>query len=253
MNEFANNEVQSTDDEPEQQPPQWQPLTRLQRRVAGVLVEKAKTTPDAYPMTVNAIRNACNQKSNRSPVMNVDEDDVVDTLYELRQMKAITEVHGGGRVPKYRQYLSEWLGIDATELAVMAELLLRGEQSLGDLRARSSRMKKIETLAELKPVVASLIEKNLIVELTPAGRGQVVTHNLYQGDELQRLQGEFERGAPAASGGADRSPPRPPPEPASPAIASSPVASRVEQLENEVAELKEQLERLSSRIDELTG
>ena len=148
-------------------------------------------------MTLNAIRTACNQKSNRSPLMDLREDEVEDTLYELRQLGAAAEVHSGGRVPKYKHYLYEWLGVERAELAVMTELLLRGEQSLGDLRARSARMEKISGLEELKPIVESLMEKGLMIELTPSGRGQIVTHNLYTPEELQRLQADYAEGAPA--------------------------------------------------------
>ena len=137
----------------------------------------------------------------------------------------------------------------------MAELLLRGEQSLGDLRARSSRMKKIESLSELKPVIASLVEKNLVVELTPAGRGQMVTHNLYKPEELERVRSEFERGATDERRNAGTA--KVVPDAASRATpvipATGELQSRVKELESEVAALKEQLDRLSSRLDELTG
>ena len=80
--------------------PKWRPLNAFQRRVVGVLVEKAKTTPDAYPLTLNALTNGCKQKSNRSPQMDIASDDVELTLDELRQMGAATEIQGSGRVPK---------------------------------------------------------------------------------------------------------------------------------------------------------
>ncbi len=170
----------------------WKPLTRDQRRVLGVLIEKAKTTPDAYPMTLNGIRVGCNQKSNRSPLLELPEHVVEETLYELRELGCVIEVHSGGRVPKFKHEAYEWLGVEKAELGVMAELLLRGEQSIGDLRARAARMEKsITGLEELRPILGSLIEKHLIVELTPAGRGQIVTHHLYQSDELSRLKSEF--------------------------------------------------------------
>ena len=90
--------------------PAWQPLTRVQRRVAGVLVEKSKTTPDVYPMTLNGIKTGSNQKSNRSPKMDLQEHEVEDVLYELRQLGAAVEVHSGGRVPKFKHQLYDWLG-----------------------------------------------------------------------------------------------------------------------------------------------
>ncbi len=187
-------EFDSIQGETDKTTPEWKPLSRLQRRVAGVLVEKSKTTPDIYPMTVNGIKTAANQKSNRLPKMDLDEDDVKETLDELRELGAVIEVIGDGRMPKYKHTLYEWFDVERAELAVMAELLLRGEQSLGDLRARAARMEKIAGINDLKPIVASLLEKNLMVELTPAGRGQVVTHNVYTQDEMNRLQAKFENG-----------------------------------------------------------
>src|SRR6476620_7005203 len=115
----------------------WQPLSLRQRRVFGVLIEKAKTTPDAYPMTINGLVAGSNQKSNREPQMNLSADDMEQVLEELRGMGAVTEVQGSGRVAKYRHHAYEWLGVEKTELAVMTELLLRGEQTPGGRRGWS--------------------------------------------------------------------------------------------------------------------
>lgn len=221
----------------------FSPLSKRQRRVIGVMVEKSKTTPASYPMTLNAIRTACNQKSNRSPLMDLREDEVEDTLYELRQLGAAAEVHSGGRVPKYKHYLYEWLGVERAELAVMTELLLRGEQSLGDLRARSSRMEQIAGLEELKPILNGLINKNLVIELTPPGRGQIVTHNLYTPEELQRLQADYADGGPdtAAAHESPRS-----------EVRSTPLDSgRLEQLESQFRQLEDALADVKRRLDVL--
>src|SRR5213596_2217917 len=183
----------------------WQPLSLRQRRVLGVLIEKAKTTPDAYPMTINGLVAGCNQKSNREPQMNLSTDDVEQVLEELRGTGAVTEVQGSGRVAKYRHHAYEWLGVEKTELAVMTELLLRGEQTLGELRGRAARMEPIADMAALKPVVDSLLQKGLMIELTPSGRGQIVSHNLYKERELNELQARFASYVPPASG--DEPPP----------------------------------------------
>jgi uncharacterized protein YceH (UPF0502 family) len=166
--------------------------------VFGVLVEKAKTTPDAYPLTVNAIVAGANQKSNREPQMNLSTDDVEQVLEELRALRSVTEVQGSGRVPKYRHHAYEWLGVEKTELAVMTELMLRGEQTLGELRGRAARMEPIADMAALKPVIDSLVAKGLMIELTSAGRGQVVSHNLYPERELNELKARFAGHVPAA-------------------------------------------------------
>ena len=175
----------------------WRPLTSIQRRIAGVLVEKAKTTPDAYPLTLNALTNGCNQKSNRDPHMDLSTEDVERTVEELREMGALTEVQSGGRVAKYRHYLYEWLGVDKVELAVMAELLLRGEQTIGELRGHAARMEPIGDLNALRPILDSLEAKQLIVTLTPPGRGQVITHNLYTAERLEELKKQYASGRPA--------------------------------------------------------
>jgi uncharacterized protein YceH (UPF0502 family) len=167
----------------------WQPLNPRQRRVAGVLIEKAKTVPDTYPMTLNGIITGCNQKSNRDPQMELSEDDVQEILEELKRMGAAVEViMGGARVPKYKHNLYDWLGVDKVEIAVMAELLLRGEQTMGELRARAARMEPIADLGALQTIFQSLLAKNLVRELTPPGRGQLVSHNLYKDRELPELQ-----------------------------------------------------------------
>lgn len=171
--------------------PKWQPLNSRQRRVLGVLIEKAKTTPDVYPMSVNGIVSGCNQKSNREPQMNLSAEDVESILDELRGMGVVAELQGGSRVPKYRHYAHEWLGTQTGELGVMAELLLRGEQTLGDLRARASRMDPIADQTALKTVVDSLLKKKLMVELTSPGRGQIVSHNLYKEREITELRARF--------------------------------------------------------------
>lgn len=174
------------------------PLDRIERRILGVLVEKAKTTPDAYPMSLNALTTGCNQKSNRDPQMNLTDSEVEAGIERLRQLGAIAEVQGNGRVPRYRHYMYEWLTVDKLELAVMTELMLRGAQTVGELRGRAARMEPIPDLAALMPVIRSLIAKGLVIALTPEGRGQIVTHALYKPEELEKVR----RNLPAVPDGA---------------------------------------------------
>ena len=115
--------------------PPWVPLAPRERRVLGVLVEKAKTTPEYYPLSLAAIVTGCNQKSNRDPVTNYDQDDVEETLHNLRKKGAVILVEGSGRVQRWKHTLYDWLKVSKVELAVMAELLLRGPQTEGELRA----------------------------------------------------------------------------------------------------------------------
>lgn len=236
----------------------WQPLNSRQRRVFGVLVEKAKTTPDAYPMTINGLVSGCNQKSNREPLMNMSPEDVEQTLDELRSVGAVTEVQGSGRVAKYRHYAYEWLGVEKTELAVMTELLLRGEQTLGELRGRAARMEPIADMAALKPVVDALVKRGLMVELTAPGRGQIVSHNLYKDRELTEIKAQFANYVPPAGYSDDAPPAREAPRPSAPPPASSSgpqprgvTADAFAELVVEVAELRTEVMRLKDLVQSL--
>jgi len=241
-----------TDDSssPEQEAPEprWQPLSAVDRRVAGVLVEKAKTTPNAYPMSLSAISTACNQKSNRSPVMTVDPDDAEESLERLRKLGAVGLIEGYGRVQKYRHYLYDWLGVDKVEIAVMAELLLRGAQTVGELRGRAARMEPIRDLGELRPVLASLKSKGLVIPLTPEGRGHVVTHALYPADELARVEAQFRMAGPAAAASPDHAMSEPAPATA-PAQDVRPELA--EALHRELGELRSQVAELRSDLADL--
>jgi uncharacterized protein YceH (UPF0502 family) len=165
-------------------------LEAIERRLLGVLIEKAKTTPDVYPMSLNALKSGCNQKNNRFPQMQLEEEQLEEYLDSLRQKGAITCVQGSSRVERFRHNAYDWFGVDKAELAVMAELLLRGAQTVGELRGRAARMEPIKGLSELEPVLASLESKKLIVYLTEPGRGAVITHNLYQPREMEKVRRE---------------------------------------------------------------
>lgn len=232
---------------PEPSAKRWQPLNSRQRRVLGVLIEKAKTTPDAYPMTLNGIVTGCNQKSNREPVMELSSDDVEQVLEDLRALGAVTEVQGQGRVAKYRHHAYEWLAVEGVESAVMTELLLRGEQSLGDLRARAARMGAIPDQAALKHVVDSLLAKGLMIELTPPGRGQIVSHNLYKERELTELKAQYAghrgdepRGTTASPAGSEAASGESPP----PRV----TRDMFSELELEVAQLRAEVSKLRAQV-----
>jgi uncharacterized protein YceH (UPF0502 family) len=228
-------------------------LTPHQRRVLGVLIEKAKTTPAGYPMTVNAIVAGCNQKNNRDPITAYDDVDVSNTLVELQSLGVVKEIDWMGRVPKYKHQAYEWLGVNPAELAVLTELLLRGAQALGELRARASRMEPIEDLNALKPIVEGLIGRKLMLEMTGPGRGQIVTHNLYAPGELATLRdqqaGPGARHAPNADSPAGVSTPR--------AVAthvgtaSVGDAPDIAHLVSGIAELRAQVSDLADRVRKL--
>ncbi|MHC5540046.1 YceH family protein, partial [Singulisphaera rosea] len=171
----------------------WVPLSSRERRVLGVLVEKAKTTPEYYPLTVAAIVTGSNQKSNRDPVTNFDADDVEEVLQDLRQKGATVMIEGSGRVVRWKHTLYDWLKVTKVELAVLAELMLRGPQTEGDLRSRASRMEPFPDLASLQTVLEALATRELVIYLSPTGtkRGVVVTHGLYSPKELEKVRQGF--------------------------------------------------------------
>ena len=166
----------------------WVPLDARERRVLGVLIEKAKTTPDVYPMSIAALTTGCNQKSNREPITNFDVDDAEEILQDLRKKGAVIMVEGSGRVVRWKHTLYDWFGVSKIEIAILAELLLRGSQTEGDLRGRASRMEPIADLPTLQNHLEALATRGLVVYLSPKGvrRGVIVTHGLYLPHELER-------------------------------------------------------------------
>src|SRR3954451_202638 len=207
--------------------PRWQPLEAIERRVLGVLIEKAKTTPENYPLSLNALRSGCNQKNNRAPLMQLEEPQIEDALDKLRQLGAIAVVQGSSRVDRFRHLAYDWLGVEKVELAVMAELLLRGAQTVGELRGRAARMEPIKDLADLRPTLDSLEKKRLIQYLTPPGRGCVVTHTLYRDREMDKVRREADVMHAAAA--ALEPPDEPRPAPAASHRSPQPVAVQQDQ------------------------
>jgi len=171
----------------------WVPLAPRERRVIGVLAEKSKTTPEYYPMTLAAIVSGCNQKSNRDPVTDYDADDVEDTLQSLRKKGLTIMVDAGGRALRWKHMLYDTLKVTKAELAVVVELLLRGPQTEGDLRARASRMEPTLDLASLQTILQGLAARRLVHYLSPPEqkRGVYVAHGLYPADELEKVRRAF--------------------------------------------------------------
>jgi uncharacterized protein YceH (UPF0502 family) len=160
-----------------------------ERRVLGVLVEKAKTTPDAYPLSINALVAGCNQKSNRDPVLNLTDDEAEAALVSAQQKGLTVKVTSSGRIVRWRQALYEAWRVSKQELAILAELLLRGPQTEGELRARAGRMEPFEDLDALRSALRPLVDRRLVIYLTPESRrGTVLTHGFHALEELDRLR-----------------------------------------------------------------
>jgi hypothetical protein len=235
-------------------------LTRAQRRVLGVLVEKGITTPEVYPLTLKGATAGCNQKSNRDPVVNYDEDKVEQVLDELRTLGLAAVVHTeSGRSARYRHYMRHRFTLTEPQLAILTELLLRGRQSLGELRTRASRMAPIDSLEQLRTELNGLIDLKLVRSDGPLDRrGAEVDHNLYPANERQPMTPR----APAPSE-AEREPEAAAPS-HRPAAATAPadgaLADRMarlettcEQLRTENRELRDAFEGLKADFERLSG
>jgi uncharacterized protein len=205
-------------------------LSPDEARVLGVLIEKAMTTPEQYPLSLNAIVSGCNQKSNRDPVVSFDDDQAREAVERLREKGLAVRVdQAGGRVSKYRHQAGETLRARGAELAILAELLLRGPQTVGELRGRASRMQPLESIDSVKGMLTSLMEREepLVRQIAPAPGSRAERYMQLLCPELHPVQtgGGAGEGARAGANGAE--------VPGRPSL-----AVRVEQLEAEVAMLK---------------
>ena len=218
----------------------WPALNQLERRIVGTLVEKAKTTPDVYPMSINSLVAGCNQKSNRDPVMDVDEDQVQEALESLQE-KGLAITVQGGRVDRWRHALYEVWIVNKVELAILTELLLRGPQTEGELRTRASRMEPIDDLEQLRYKLQPLTERKLVIYFSkPGSRGAMLTHGFHTPEELEFMRRRH-GGAPTS---ADESLPRP-------TLAAPPAPGWKEEftrLEAEVNELRTALNDLKRSL-----
>lgn len=215
----------------------FQELTAPEQRVLGCLIEKRWTTPDQYPLSLNALRLACNQATNRDPVTNYDENTVRDAAQRLSRYGLARLASGhSSRATKYRHLAEEALGLGREELSVLAVLLLRGPQTPGELKARTERMATIPSLSEVDRILAVLIERGYVRRL---GRrpGQ-------KEDRYEHLFGEAAgETAPTAAAPAPAS--APPTIAPSSLVGDGDLHARVEALEAEVASLRAAVERLS--------
>jgi hypothetical protein len=203
-----------------------EPLEPLELRVLGVLLEKELSTPEYYPLTLNALVNGCNQSSNRDPVLKLGEAEAQAALDGLRDKRLAATVHGAGsRALKFAQRLTEALNLSVQEAALLAELLLRGPQTAGELRNRSTRMYAFQDLEEVDAALSLLLEAEPpLATRLPRAPGTKETRI------AQLLGGPVEWHEPA--------PPR---------------GDRLEQLERQVEELSAALGALRAEFDAFKG
>jgi uncharacterized protein YceH (UPF0502 family) len=209
------------------------PLTDVEVRVLGSLLEKEVTTPDTYPLSLNALLAACNQTTNREPVMRLDEDVVVPAAVALRRRGLLRQIQpAGSRVTKYEQLLGDELALGRKALAVLGVLMLRGPQTPGELYARTARLEPFADLAELEGVLESLIarEPEPLVARLPrrAGQKEVRYAHLLSGEPQAYVPGTAEEPATHRAGSED---------------------GRLAALEQTVEELRAEVAALRSELD----
>lgn len=222
--------------------PRMVQLSPDESRVLGVLIEKAMTTPDQYPLSLNAVVNGANQKNNRDPVTAMEEGAAFEALEGLRgKGLAVRSDMAGSRVNKYRHQAGEALHARPAELALLAELLLRGPQTLGELRGRASRMQELESLETAKNMLSALMTRDepLVKQIPPSPGSRAERYVQLLCPDLHPLDAP-----PASSGAATTSSPAP----AAPSQAG--LAVRVEALEAELASMKAALRRLATAVGE---
>jgi uncharacterized protein len=197
-------------------------------RVLGCLIEKQRATPDAYPLSLNALRLACNQATNREPVVDYDEQTVVEALRRLALRGWTRLASGAGsRARKYRHLLEEAFGLDDAEISLLAVMMLRGPQTPGELKQRAERLHHFDGLAEVHDTLDRLVE-----------RGQVARHERRPGQKEDRYE--------QLLGGGDASPPVA--EAVESAPEPKPAEDRLTRLEREVAELRSELAELRAEL-----
>jgi len=209
-------------------------------RVLGCLVEKQRTTPDVYPLSLNALRLACNQSTNRDPVVDYDEQTVVEALRRLALRGWTRLASGAGsRARKYRHLLGDAFGLDDAEVSILAVLMLRGPQTPGELKQRAQRLHEFASLAEVEQTLARLVD-----------RGQVARHERRPGQKEERYEQLLgPSGAAAPTNPAVPSPSDDEPTPDAPAAEQlQPAEDRLTRLEREVTELRSELAALRSEL-----
>ena len=196
-------------------------LTAMQVRVLGCLMEKKESTPDQYPLTLNSLRNACNQKSSRYPVVNYTEGEVGHTVRELEAQGLVRE-QWGARVPKYEHQANKALDLHSKGIALICTMMLRGPQTLGELKTHSHRLFEFDDLDDVQFALEHLIDHEpALVAALPRQAGQK------EGRYAHLLSGEPDIPAPSISTASS--------------AATTGLAARVEELEAELADIRDRL------------
>lgn len=215
-------------------------LTPIEARILGALIEKESTTPDVYPLSLNALTTACNQSTNRDPVMELSDDTVRWAINNLRQQSFVRAIQpSDSRVMKYQHLVREKLHVDGAALAVLCVLLLRGAQTIGEIKTRTSRFVEFASLGDVEATVSDLVARGIAAEVPRrAGQKEIRYTHLLAGPLAAVEEGEAARAprAPresAAAGGA-------------PATSND---ERVAALESAVSDLRRELSELRAELE----
>ena len=213
-------------------------ITAAEARVLGALLEKEVTTPDYYPLSLNALGNACNQRSNREPVMSLDEDDLRQALNGLERKQLAGRARSSdGRVTKYEHLMGEAFNLSRAETALLCVLLLRGPQTPGELRGRTERMHRFEEISDVIAGMQKLIDREPpLAALLPRQPGTKESRYAHL------LCGPVESIAMAPESGSRE-----------PEAENTPHAERITQLEAAVEELRREIAGLAEKFDRLIG
>ena len=222
-------------------------LSVIERRILGVLVEKAKTTPDVYPLSINSIITGGNQKSNRDPLLNLTDLEVEDALPALQQKGLVTRITGG-RVDRWRHNLYDVWKVNKVELAVLTELLLRGPQTEGERAAGPAAWNPSTIWIPCAACSSRWPSRGLIVYLGPEGRrGTLLTHGFYTPKELDYLKANVRPEEPESAGAA----PRPPLQSAHLDSGLTEARQEIAALRAEVNGLREMLQTVQEQVARL--
>jgi uncharacterized protein YceH (UPF0502 family) len=209
-------------------------LSSTEIRVLGCLLEKQRTTPEHYPLSLNSLRLACNQSTNREPVVRYEEATIRDALHRLER-RGFTRLAGAGRAAKHRHLLAEALPMSSAEQAVMCVLMLRGPQTPGELKQRGERIHPLADLAEVHATLSALIERELVARLERRPGQKEERYAQQLGDRENEVDEPVRFGAVRAT-----APTAAPYAPnGSTGAVDEDLRERVERLEREVAELRE--------------
>lgn len=226
-------------------------LDAIEARVLGVLIEKSLTTPEQYPMSLNGATLGCNQKSNRDPVLELLEGEVNAALGKLIVKGLVGSVHPmGSRVEKFRHNAEAVLKVTTAQAATLAELLMRGPQQPGELRARVSRMSPLETQQALMDVLKPLMERGLVVRLdpSPGSRAERYAQTLSPTSHPIEARPAVPVRAYSSSAAATAAVIEREPTHASPPFDPLPLLKRVDELEHEVRTIRRQLDALAWKL-----